>query len=370
MDPLTGFFLAALAVSGVPALVFAAGYLPGTRGARAVGVLTAGFVLALVGVLTARTALGFLTFWELMTLLPAGAILVVREGVRARRSVFEYLAITHLGGVGVWVSLLLLAHLGALGDPAAVLDAGAGLQAFIAIAAIVGFGTKAGIIPFHSWLPRAHPLAPSHVSALMSGMMIKVALYGLIRVLFEWLDAVPMWVVLLLMCLGVLSSLGGVVYALFQHELKRLLAFHSIENIGIIVLGLAAALLFQNQGQPLWAGFAFAAALLHVLNHAVFKSLLFLGAGSIDKAVHGLELDRLGGLLRRMPWTGTGFLIGAMAIAGLPPLNGFVSEWLTLQSLVHVVTGPAQGGAALTGAAAGSFGSDDRRRARDGSDWP
>ena len=139
-----------------------------------------------------------------------------------------------------------------------------------------------------------------------------------------------------------LSSLGGVVYALFQHELKRLLAFHSIENIGIIVLGLGASLLFQSQGQPLWAGFAFAAALLHVLNHAVFKGLLFLGAGSIDKAVHGLELDRLGGLLRRMPWTGGAFLIGAMAIAGLPPLNGFVSEWLTLQAWSTWSPGPAR----------------------------
>jgi hydrogenase-4 component B len=356
VDPLTGFFLAALAVSGIPAAIFAASYLAAVRGARAVGVLTAGFLLALIGVLTARTALGFLTFWELMTLLPAGTILIVRRDPQARRSVFEYLAITHLGGVGVWVSLLLLANTGALGHPAGLLSAGAPLQALIALAAIVGFGTKAGIMPFHSWLPRAHPLAPSHVSALMSGMMIKVALYGLIRVLFEWLDVAPTWLALLLLVLGTLSALGGVIYALFQHELKRLLAFHSIENIGIIVLGLGASLLFQSQGQPLWAAFAFAAALLHVLNHAVFKSLLFLGAGSIDRAVHGLELDRLGGLLRRMPWTGGAFLIGSMAIAGLPPLNGFVSEWLTLQGLVHVVTGPGRGEAGLSAARGASFG--------------
>lgn len=356
VDPLTGFFLAALAVSGVPAAVFAAGYLPAARGARAVGVLTAGFLLALIGVLTARTIPGFLTFWELMTLLPAGTILIVRRDAQARRSVFEYLAVTHLGGVGVWVALLLLANLGSLGNPAALLSAGAPLQAVIALAAIVGFGTKAGIMPFHSWLPRAHPLAPSHVSALMSGMMIKVALYGLIRVLFEWLDVAPAWLALLLLCLGTLSSLGGVIYALFQHELKRLLAFHSIENIGIIVLGLGASLLFQSQDQPIWAALTFAAALLHILNHAVFKSLLFLGAGSIDRAVHGLELDRLGGLLRRMPWTGGAFLIGSMAIAGLPPLNGFVSEWLTLQGLVHVVTGPGRGEAGLSAAQGASFG--------------
>ena len=356
VDPLTGFFLFALAVSGAPALVFATGYLPGTRGARAVGALTAGFLLALVGVLTARTTVAFLTFWELMTLLPAGAILVIRQDVRARRSVFEYLAITHLGGVGVWVSLLLLSSLGAPGAPAVVAGIGAPLQAFIALAAIVGFGTKAGIMPFHSWLPRAHPLAPSHISALMSGMMIKVALYGLIRVLFEWLGLAPMWLALLLLVLGTLSSLGGVIYALLQHELKRLLAFHSIENVGIIVLGLGASLLFQSQGQPVWAAVAFAAALLHILNHAVFKGLLFLGAGSIDRAVHGLDLDRLGGLLRRMPWTGGAFLVGSMAIAGLPPLNGFVSEWLTLQALMHAVTGSGHGAAGVGAGQAASLG--------------
>ncbi len=356
VDPLTGFFLFALALSGVPAIVFATAYVPGSRGARAIGMLTAAFLLALVGVLTARTTMAFLTFWELMTLLPAGAILVGRQDVHARRSVFEYLAITHLGGAGVWVSLLLLNSLGALGSPDAILGIGAGLHAFVALAAVVGFGTKAGLMPFHSWLPRAHPLAPSHFSALMSGMMIKVALYGLIRMLFEWLGPAPMWLALVLLVLGTLSSLGGVIYALLQHELKRLLAFHSIENIGIIVLGLGASLLFQDLGQPTWAALAFAAALLHVLNHAVFKGLLFLGAGSIDRAVHGLELDRLGGLLRRMPWTGGAFLVGSMAIAGLPPLNGFVSEWLTLQALVHGVTGTGRGVAGPGIGEAASFG--------------
>src|SRR5665811_1005419 len=243
-----------------------------------------------IGVLVARTAPTFLTFWELMTLLPAGAILVTRREAAARCSVFEYLAITHLGGTGVWVALLVLAAQGGLGHPEALRAAGAPLQTLVALAAIVGFGTKAGIAPFHSWLPRAHPLAPSHVSALMSGMMIKVALYGLIRVLFEWLGVVSVWLAVVLLALGTLSALGGVVYALFQHELKRLLAFHSIENVGIIVLGLAAALLFQSRGQTSWAALAYAAALLHTLNHAVFKSLLFLGAGAFDRAVHGLEL--------------------------------------------------------------------------------
>ncbi len=192
------------------------------------------------------------------------------------------------------------------------------------------------MIPFHSWLPRAHPIAPAPVSALMSGVMIKVAIYGLIRVLVDWLGVVPLWIGVLVLALGALSALGGVVYAIFQHELKRLLAFHSIENVGIIFLGLGACLVLRARGADTWAAFALGAALLHTLNHAVFKALLFLGAGSFERATGSLELNRLGGLLRRLPWTGGAFLVGAMAIAGLPPLNGFASEWLTLQALLHV----------------------------------
>ena len=196
-------------------------------------------------------------------------------------------------------------------------------------------------MPLHVWLPRAHPIAPAHISALMSGVMIKIAVYGLVRVLVDWLGVLPQWVGVLVLALGALSAVAGVTYALFQHDLKRLLAFHSIENIGIIVLGLGACLLLRARGADMWAAFALAAALLHTVNHALFKALLFLGAGSFERVVGSLELDRLGGLLRRMPWTGGAFLVGALAIAGLPPLNGFASEWLTLQSLLHV---PASGG--------------------------
>jgi hydrogenase-4 component B len=265
-----------------------------------------------------------------------------------------YLAITHIGGAGVWVSMLVLAQHGALGGH----PLGGGLAVFVACASLVGFSTKAGLMPLHSWLPRAHPLAPAHISALMSGVMIKLALYGLVRVLFQWLVPPGMWVGITLIAIGVLSCLGGVIYALMQHELKRLLAFHSIENVGIVALGLGASLVFRDIGQPTWSAIAFAAALLHCLNHAVFKGLLFLGAGAFSKAVGGLELDRLGGLLRRMPWTGWTFALGAMAIAGLPPLNGFVSEWLTLQSLLHLGVashlGVALAGALATAALAGT----------------
>jgi hydrogenase-4 component B len=271
-------------------------------------------------------------------------VILVARGAdrRTRRTVFTYLAITHLGGAGTWIAILLLAEAGAFGGSEAIAQ-GSGLQVAIALAALVGMGTKAGLMPLHVWLPRAHPIAPAPVSALMSGVMIKAAVYGLVRVLVEWVGVVPLWIGVLVLGLGSLSALGGVVYALFQHDLKRLLALHSIENVGIIVLGLGACLVLRARGAEEWAAFALAAALLHTLNHAVFKALLFLGAGAFQRMVGSLELDRLGGLLRRMPWTGGAFLVGAMAIAGLPPLNGFASEWLTLQALLHV---PAYGNVA------------------------
>jgi hydrogenase-4 component B len=340
VDGLSGFFLGILGLVAAPAALFSRGYLqPGPRG-RLVGSLTGWFVLVLAFVLCARDPLTLLLGWEVMTLLPAAVILVGHADRPTRRTVFTYVGITHVGSAGTWIAVLLLAHAGALGDSAA-LSSGSGLQLAIALTALVGMGTKAGIAPLHVWLPRTHPIAPAPVSALMSGVMIKVAIYALVRVLVDWLGVLPVWFGVLVLAAGALSAVAGVVYALFAHDLKRLLAFHSVENIGIIVLGLGACLLLRARGADTWAALALAAALLHTLNHAVFKSLLFLGAGSFERAVGSLDLDRLGGLLRRMPWTGGAFLVGALAIAGVPPLNGFASEWLTLQALVHV---PAYGG--------------------------
>ncbi|MGH2834625.1 MAG: proton-conducting transporter membrane subunit [Solirubrobacteraceae bacterium] len=332
LDALSGFFLMVVALVGAPAAWFARDWLSESGQGSSLAVLTGLFLLALAGFPSARDVSTFLGFWELMTLLPAGAILVHRQDTRARRGVFVYLAITHIGGAGVWVSMLVLAAHGALGGQ----PLGGGLATLVACASLVGFSTKAGLMPLHSWLPRAHPLAPAHISALMSGVMIKLALYGLVRVLFDWLTPPGLWAGIALIALGAVSCVGGVLYALMQHELKRLLAFCSIENVGIVTLGLGASLAFREIGQETWSAIAFAAALLHTLNHALFKGLLFLGAGAFSRAVGALELDRLGGLLRRMPWTAATFALGAMAITGLPPLNGFVSEWLTLQSLLHL----------------------------------
>jgi len=340
VDGLSAFFLATLGLVAAPVLLFATRYLEPTRRGRAIAGLLGAFLLTLAEVLCARDPLTFLAGWELMTLLPAAMILVSRSDGAARETVFVYVALTHLAGAGTWIAVLLAAHAGAFGGGAA-LARGSGLQIGIALAALVGMGTKAGVMPLHSWLPRAHPIAPAPLSALMSGVMIKVAIYGLVRVLVDWLGVLPLGIGVLVLAVGALSAVGGVVYAIFQHDLKRLLAFHSIENIGIILLGLGACLVLRARGADTWAALALGAALLHTLNHAVFKALLFLGAGAFERSVGSLDLDKLGGLLRRMPWTGGAFLVGAMAIAGLPPLNGFASEWLTLQALLHV---PAYGG--------------------------
>jgi hydrogenase-4 component B len=340
IDGLTGVFLVTLALVACPALAFASAYVPATVAGRVTSGLGALFLLSLIGVLCARDALSFLFFWELMTLVPAAVILAGNSSETARHTVFTYVAITHLGGAGTWIALLLLAHEGAIGDPTA-LSEGSGVQAMIAVAAIIGFGTKAGLMPMHAWLPRAHPIAPAHISAVMSGVMVAVAAYGLTRVLVDWLGPVPAWVGAVVLVLGGLSAVGGITYALFQRDLKRLLAYSTVEHLGIVALGLGACLLLRHDGAGRWASFALGAALLHTVNHAAFKGLLFLGAGAIERATGSLELDRLGGLLRRLPWSGGAFLVGALAIAGLPLLNGFASEWLTLQALLHV---PAYGG--------------------------
>lgn len=353
VDPLTGFFLLMIGVVGVPAAVYAAGYLGASSHPRALAVLSGLFPLTLTGVVCARDATLFLGSWELMTLVPAAAILVAAgggtdRGEAARRAVFEYLAITHIGGAGVWIAVLVLAGHGALGDPAGLAAAGGGVQALVAVAGVVGFGTKAGLVPLHSWLPRVHPIAPSNISAVMSGVMVKVALYGIVRLLFTWLGGPALWVGLAVAALGAVSAVGGILYALFQRDLKRLLAFSTIENVGIATLALGAGAILAARDEPGWAALALAAALLHCLGHAMAKALLFLGAGSIERAGAGRDLDRMGGLLGRMPRTGTGLLVGALAIAGVPVLSGFASEWATLQALLGLgrqdAVGPALAG--------------------------
>ncbi|WP_217914670.1 proton-conducting transporter membrane subunit [Miltoncostaea marina] len=349
VDPLSGLFLLLVALVAVPAALYAIPYLAGARRPRTLAALTGLFGLALAGVVTARDAVTFLALWEVMTLVPAAAILVARGDAPARRAVFEYLAVTRIGGAGVWVALLALAHHGALGDPAGLAAAGGGAQALVAVAGIVGFGTKAGLVPLHAWLPRAHPLAPSNVSAVMSGAMVSVALYGLARLLTGWPGGPPAWVGFTVLALGALSALTGILYAVFQADLKRLLAFSTIENAGIVTAALGAAALLEARGEARWAATALAAGLLHALAHALAKALLFLTAGSVERATGGLRIDAMGGLLGRMPATGGATLVGALALAGVPVLAGFASEWATLGALIELARADAVG-TALAGA--------------------
>ena len=241
--------------------------------------------------------------------------------------------------------------------------------------ALLGFGLKAGMMPLHFWLPSAHANAPSHVSAMLSGIVLKMGIYGLLRMLSLLPSPLPIWGGLILF-LGVVSGLLGVVFAIGQHDLKRLLAYHSVENIGIILMGLGLAMLGRCAHRPEWVVLGLAGCLLHVWNHSLFKSLLFLCAGSVVHGAHTREIDRLGGLAKVMPWTAGLFVVGAVAICGLPPLNGFVSELLVyMGSLQGALGGRAggSGGAGWIGGDAGCAGAGDDRRAGGGvlceSDW-
>ena len=287
--------------------------------------------------------------------MPAGAILLARQDREARHGVFVYLAITHIGGAGVWVSMLVLAQHGALGGAPAGRRPGGVRRVRVAGRVLHEGGVDAAAFLAAASAPAG---AGAHLGADVGRDDQARALRARSACCSSGSRRPGLWVGITLIAVGALSCFGGVLYALMQHELKRLLAFHSIENVGIIGLGLGASLVFRDIGQPTWSAIAFAAALLHALNHALFKALLFLGAGAFSKAVGSLELDRLGGLLRRMPWTGWAFALGAMAIAGLPPLNGFASEWLTLQSLLHLGVashlGVALAGALATAALAGT----------------
>jgi len=333
LDPLAALFL--LPVFGVSAVaaLYGAGYLRHHEGKRPLGGLWLFLDLLIAGmamVVVAHDSLLFLLSWEVMALAPFFLVAFEDEKRPVREAAWTYLIATHMGTVFLFVLFFLLgSRAGSMDFDAfpAVLAAAPHLASICFLLAIVGFGSKAGFVPMHVWLPEAHPVAPSHVSALMSGVMIKTGIYGLVRLLT--LTGAPLlWWSWVLISLGAASGILGVVFALAQHNLKRLLAYHSVENIGIILLGLGVGLRGVANHSPLLACLGFAGSLLHVLNHALFKSLLFLGAGAVQHATHTLDLEELGGLLKRMPWSGTAFLVGAAAIVGLPPLNGFVSEFL------------------------------------------
>jgi formate hydrogenlyase subunit 3/multisubunit Na+/H+ antiporter MnhD subunit len=328
LDPLSGFFLIPVFLLCALAAIYGAEYLEEYRGRKALAPPWFFFnllVASMVVVILARNGVLFLMAWEIMALSSFFLVTFEDEKESTRRAGWIYLVASHVGTAFLLVLFILLGKAnGSLDFDRFSASSGAGL---LFAMALLGFGTKAGFVPLHVWLPEAHPAAPSHVSAVMSAVMIKTGIYGLLRVMM-FLGAPQAWWGWVLCGIGLSSGVIGVLLALAQHDLKRLLAYHSVENIGIIALGLGVGTLGLRAGLPAVAVIGFAGALLHVLNHALFKGLLFLAAGNVLRGAHTLDIERLGGLLQRMPRTGLIFLIGAAAISGLPPLNGFISEFL------------------------------------------
>ncbi len=344
LDSLSAFFLLLLGSTGTAISLYSAGYFRSSEG-TAPGLICFqyhAFLAAMALVMVADDAYLFMVAWETMALASFFLVTTEHRIPEIRRAGFLYLLIAHVGAIAI---LLCFGSLqGGSGDYTftamrSMRLTGAWPSAAFFLA-LFGFGAKAGLLPLHIWLPEAHPAAPSPVSALMSGVMLKTAIYGMLRVTFDLLHGQLWWWGVVALSLGLVTALFGVIFAAVQSDMKRLLAYSSIENIGIIVAGIGLTILFKSYGKTLLAAITLTAVLYHALNHAFFKSLLFLATGSVLHATHERSLGKLGGLIHRMPWVAWLALVGALACAGLPPLNGFVSEWLLLQAFLFTPSLP------------------------------
>ncbi len=339
LDHLSAWFITLLCLVGGATATYGVRYLVSERPHRDVTACHAVFALlvaSMLGVFLARAVVPFLVAWELMAVSAYLLIVFDHDHAGVRRAGMVYLVLTHAGTLGLLGMFLVWGRSSADLSFANLTPAAAHLVwggAPILLLAIFGFGVKAGVFPFHFWLPGAHAAAPSHVSALLSGVMIKTGVYGLLRVLTLF-GAPPAWWAWTVLLLGLASALCGVLWALTQQDLKRALAYSSVDNIGVILLGLGLGALGSAYHHPALALLGFTGALLHTLNHALFKSLLFLGAGAVVRATGTREIDRLGGLVRVMPRTAGAFLLGSIAIIGLPPLNGFLGEWTLVRGFL------------------------------------
>ncbi len=345
LDPLGAFFLLIVSLLGFALSAYSLGYAKGFFGRKNVGVLGAFYnalLLTTTLVFVADSIWLFLIAWEIMALTAYCLVSFEHEKPEARKAGVLYFIMSHIDAGCIILGFLLLFQasgdysFASLHSIGAKMSSGKRDAAFVLF--LIGFGIKAGIVPLHIWLPVAHPVAPSNVSALMSGVIIKTGIYGMARVYFDFLPGTagpPLWWGVTVLTVGTISAVLGVLYALMEHDLKRLLAYHSIENIGIILMGFGAALMFLHTGHAALATLALIAGLYHTINHASFKGLLFLGAGAVLHATHTRNMEEMGGLIKRMPQTAFFFLVGAVAISALPPLNGFVSEWLTYQALLQ-----------------------------------
>ncbi len=338
-DPLSLFFLAVIALVCAPSLIYSFGYLKGQFSSSRINLLqalTVLFIGSMAAVVLAGDILFFLIAWELMSLVSFFLVIFEHEHEQSITAGVIYIVMTHVGTAFIIAACALIYKFSGTFNFEVVRNAcllmPQHIRNLIFIFLLIGFGTKAGIVPLHVWLPYAHPQAPSHISSMMSGVMIKTAVYGIIRFVMFLLGANTGWWGVLILILAVLSCLVGVIYALMEQDIKKLLAYSSVENMGIILLGVGLSMLFYSMNLRYPAVLALVAGLYHLINHAVFKGLLFLGAGSVYKATGTRNMEKMGGLIKSMPWTAAFFLLGAMAISGLPPFNGFISEWLVLQA--------------------------------------
>jgi len=336
LDALAAFFLLVANLGGAAASLYGIGY--GRHDSAPLRVLPF-FPAYLAGmnlVVLADDAFSFLVAWEFMSLSSWALVMANHRAPENARAGYIYLLMASFGTLALLLAFGLLAGSG--GDYAfAAMRAhhpGETTGLIVLLLVLVGAGSKAGLVPLHVWLPLAHPAAPSHVSALMSGVMTKIAVYGFIRIVFDLIGEPVWWSSMIVLSIAGITTVLGVLYALMQHDLKRLLAYHTVENIGIIFIGIGLAMAFRASNMNWAAALALTAALFHVLNHSVFKSLLFFGAGAVLTSTGERNMERLGGLIHRMPKTAVAFLIGCVAISALPPLNGFVSEWLTFQAIL------------------------------------
>ena len=336
LDALSAFFLIVVDLGAFGASLFALGYGEHETAPQRVLPFYAAFLAGMTLVVLADDAFTFLLCWEFMSLTSWALVMSHHRAPENVYAGYVYLIMASFGTLALLLGFGLLAGPGGLYsfDAMRAAHPSATIGAFALILALIGAGSKAGIVPLHVWLPLAHPAAPSHVSALMSGVMTKIAVYAFVRIVFELCGAPAWWWSIVVLAAGGVTAVMGVLYALMQHDLKRLLAYHTVENIGIIFIGLGLALAFQTYGLPFAAALALTAALFHVFNHSMFKSLLFFGAGAVLTATGERDMEHLGGLIHRMPQTAFVFLVGCAAISALPPLNGFASEWLTFQAIL------------------------------------
>ena len=336
IDALAAFFLVVVNLGGAAASLFALGYGRHEHSPQRVLPFYPAYLAAMNLVVMADDAFSFLVSWEFMSLTSWALVIANHELRENMRAGFVYLMMASFGTLMLLLAFGLLAGPGGnytfdairTSQPAAI------VAALTFTLALAGAGSKAGLVPLHAWLPLAHPAAPSHVSALMSGVMTKVAVYGFLRIVFDLLGTPAWWWSIVVLALGGITAVMGVLYALMQRDLKRVLAYSTIENIGIIFVALGLSLAFQSEGLAAAAALSLTAGLFHVFNHSLFKSLLFFGAGSVLNATGTRDMEHLGGLIHRMPRTAVVFLAGSVAISALPPLNGFVSEWLIFQAIL------------------------------------